>query len=283
MTLIEAPPTVTFRLNGEDVSVRADHPHLLAALREELGVTSPKDGCAPSGQCGCCTVLVGSRAVVSCQVPLTRVKGREVTTVEGLDPVERDRMARGFAATGALQCGFCTPGIVIRTKALIDQKGSALNRRTINGRLGAHLCRCTGYTKIVEAIELLASGEPIPTVARPGGVGKDGAKYEALELTLGDRPLHRRPYVADDAACRRAPHRPLPGGRVGDRHLPGRGLSGSGESDHSRRRSRRSPGRPDPQGLAGVHPGGRPYLIFGRTSWPWWWRPTCRPPAKPPG
>ncbi len=195
MTLIEAPPTVSFRLNGEDVSVRADHPHLLAALREELGVTSPKDGCAPSGQCGCCTVLVNGRALVSCQVPLTRAKGREITTVEGLDPVERDRLARGFAATGALQCGFCTPGIVIRTKALIDQKGSALDRRTINGRLGAHLCRCTGYTKIVEAIELLASGEPIPSVARPGGVGKNGAKYEAMELSLGDRP-----YIDDLAS-----------------------------------------------------------------------------------
>ena len=195
MTLIEAPPTVSFRLNGEDVSVRADHPHLLAALREELGVTSPKDGCAPSGQCGCCTVLVNGRALVSCQVPLTRAKGREITTVEGLDPVERDRLARGFAATGALQCGFCTPGIVIRTKALIDQKGSALDRRTINGRLGAHLCRCTGYTKIVEAIELLASGEPIPSVARPGGVGKNGAKYEAIELSLGDRP-----YIDDLAS-----------------------------------------------------------------------------------
>ena len=195
MTLIEAPPTVSFRLNGEDVSVRADHPHLLAALREELGVISPKDGCAPSGQCGCCTVLVNGRALVSCQVPLTRAKGREITTVEGLDPVERDRLARGFAATGALQCGFCTPGIVIRTKALIDQKGSALDRRTINGRLGAHLCRCTGYTKIVEAIELLASGEPIPSVARPGGVGKNGAKYEAMELSLGDRP-----YIDDLAS-----------------------------------------------------------------------------------
>ena len=188
MTLMEARPTVSFRVNGEEVSVRADHPHLLAALREELGIISPKDGCAPSGQCGCCTVLVNGKAVVSCQVPLTRAEGREIVTLEGLDPVERDRLARGFAATGALQCGFCTPGIVIRTKALIDQKGSALNRRTINGRLGAHLCRCTGYTKIVEAIELLASGEPIPTVARPGGVGKNGAKYEALELSLGDRP-----------------------------------------------------------------------------------------------
>ncbi len=195
MTLMKAQTTVSFRVNGEEVSVRADHPHLLAALREELGIISPKDGCAPSGQCGCCTVLVNGRAVVSCQMSLQRVKGGEIVTLEGLDPVERDRLARGFAATGALQCGFCTPGIVIRAKALIDQKGSALNRRTINGRLGAHLCRCTGYTKIVEAVELLASGEPIPTVARPGGVGKNGAKYEAMKLSLGDRP-----YIDDLAS-----------------------------------------------------------------------------------
>ena len=195
MTMMQARPTVSFRVNGEDVSVREDHPHLLAALREELGILSPKDGCAPSGQCGCCTVLVNGRAIVSCQMPLSRVKGREVVTLEGLDTVERDRLARGFAATGALQCGFCTPGIVIRAKALIDQKGSALDRKTINGRLGAHLCRCTGYTKIVEAIELLASGDPIPTVARPGGVGKNGAKYEAMELSLGDRP-----YIDDLAS-----------------------------------------------------------------------------------
>ena len=195
MTMMQAPPTVSFLVNGKEVAVRADHPHLLAALREELGLISAKDGCAPSGQCGCCTVLVNGRAVVSCQMPLQRIQGKEIVTLEGLDPVERDRLARGFASTGALQCGFCTPGIVMRAKALIDQKGSALDRKTINGRLGAHLCRCTGYTKIVEAIELLASGEPIPTVARPGGVGKNGCKYEAMELSLGDRP-----YIDDLAS-----------------------------------------------------------------------------------
>lgn len=195
MTLMQARPTVAFVVNGEEVTVRADHPHLLAALREELGIISAKDGCAPSGQCGCCTVLLAGRAVVSCQMALTRAEGKEVVTLEGLEPTERDRLARGFAATGALQCGFCTPGIVMRAKALIDQKGPALDRRTINGRLGAHLCRCTGYTKIVEAIELLASGEPIPAVCRPGGVGKNGAKYEAMELSLGDRP-----YIDDLAS-----------------------------------------------------------------------------------
>ncbi len=178
---------VGFRLNGSDVQASADHPHLLAALREELGITSPKDGCAPSGQCGCCTVLVDGKATVSCQVAMDKVAGKEVTTLEGFEPAERDRLARAFAATGALQCGFCTPGIVVRAKALIDQKGPALDRATIESRLGAHLCRCTGYVKIIEAVELLASGAPIPDVGLPGGIGKEGAKYESRSLALGDR------------------------------------------------------------------------------------------------
>lgn len=185
MTTVAA--AVGFRLNGSEVRAAADHPHLLAALREELGITSPKDGCAPSGQCGCCTVLVDGKATVSCQVSMDKVSGKEVITLEGFDTAERERLARAFAATGALQCGFCTPGIVVRAKALIDQKGPALDRATIESRLGAHLCRCTGYIKIIEAVELLASGAPIPEVGLPGGIGKEGAKYESRSLALGDR------------------------------------------------------------------------------------------------
>ncbi|HEX6166976.1 MAG TPA: (2Fe-2S)-binding protein, partial [Acidimicrobiales bacterium] len=97
--------TARFTLNGTEVEV-GDHPHLLAALREELDVTSPKDGCSPTGQCGCCTVLVDGKPTVSCSLALDRVDGRQVTTLEGLDPAERDRYAAAFAATGALQCGF---------------------------------------------------------------------------------------------------------------------------------------------------------------------------------
>ncbi|NNF63601.1 MAG: molybdopterin-dependent oxidoreductase [Acidimicrobiia bacterium] len=207
MTLTGAD-VVTLTVNGEERSVRADHPHLLAALREELGLTAAKDGCAPSGQCGCCTVLIDDKAVVSCQMSLDRVAGKSVTTLEGFDPAERDRLARGFAATGALQCGFCTPGIVVRAKNLIDKKGTDLDRSTIEGRLGAHLCRCTGYTKIVEAIELLASGEPIPEPQLPDGIGKRGSKYEGQELSLGDRDFidDMRPQGLLHAAVRLADH-----------------------------------------------------------------------------
>ena len=179
--------SAAFTVNGAPAEVDDKHPHLLTALRNDLGLTSAKDGCSPSGQCGACTVLVDGKAMASCLVSLEKAEGKAITTLEGFDRSERDRYADAFAATGALQCGFCTPGIVVRAKALIDQKGSALDRSTIEGRLGAHLCRCTGYTKIIEAVELLASGEAIEVRGRSGKIGGDGVKYEARELTLGDR------------------------------------------------------------------------------------------------
>lgn len=177
---------VSFTLNGEPVTVRRPHPHLLAALREELDVTSPKDGCSPSGQCGCCTVLIDGKAVVSCQQPLDKVAGSSIVTLEGVDESERQAFANAFAACGGLQCGFCIPGIVMRAKSQIDKKGAALTRDAMKPHLGAHLCRCTGYVKILDAIEAVAQG----TTCEPklsGEIGGGGAKYEAAPLTLGER------------------------------------------------------------------------------------------------
>jgi xanthine dehydrogenase molybdenum-binding subunit len=130
-------------------------------------------------------VLVDGKAVVACQVSLAKAAGTSVTTLEGLPESERLRYADCFAATGALQCGFCTPGIVMRTKALVDKKGAALRRDDAARHLGAHLCRCTGYVKILDAMELVARGET-PEYGPPGGIGTRGARYEARELTLGD-------------------------------------------------------------------------------------------------
>ncbi len=115
-------------VNGEAVTITGRHASLLGALRDELRLTSPKDGCSPSGQCGCCTVLIDGKARVSCQTPVEKLAGASVTTLEGLDPVEVGAMADAFAACGALQCGFCTPGIVVRTKSLLDKKGADLTR-----------------------------------------------------------------------------------------------------------------------------------------------------------
>ena len=127
----------SFQLNGETVSVSETHQHLLGALRDELGVISAKDGCAPSGQCGSCTVLVGNKARVACQTSLERTDGEDVTTLEGFDKAELQRYCDIFAAHGALQCGFCIPGILVRAKALIEKKGQALTRDETARHLGA--------------------------------------------------------------------------------------------------------------------------------------------------
>jgi len=181
----------TFDLNGTTLEASSEHPHLLAALRDELGVISPKDGCSPSGQCGSCTVLLDKKARVACQTPMEKVEGSAVTTLEGLAADERERYAAAFAAHGALQCGFCTPGIVMRTKSLLDravEKGRKLDRGDAARHLGAHLCRCTGYVKILDAVESLAAGE-VPVPLPKGGIGSSVVKVEACELTLGDRPF----------------------------------------------------------------------------------------------
>jgi len=177
---------VNFKLNGDDVSVSAEHPHLLAALREELNITSAKDGCSPSGQCGCCTVLIDGKAVVSCQQPLAKIAGSEITTLEGVSQAERERFANAFAACGGLQCGFCIPGIVVRAKAQIDKKGAGLKREDMARHLGAHLCRCTGYVKILDAIEAVAKGE-VKEAITTGGLGTRMVKKEAELLVVGDR------------------------------------------------------------------------------------------------
>lgn len=186
-TVPETDP-VSLTVNGREVLVSGRHPHLLSVLREELDITSPKDGCSPSGQCGCCTVLIDGKAQVSCQTGLEKVAGRSITTLEGFGADERDRLADAFAATGALQCGFCTPGILVRTKALLDKSTpeSPLTREKAARHLGGHLCRCTGYVKILDAIEALVADE-VPVTIAATGVGSANVKYEANELALGDR------------------------------------------------------------------------------------------------
>jgi aerobic-type carbon monoxide dehydrogenase small subunit (CoxS/CutS family) len=122
---------------------------LLDALRDTLGINEVKDGCAPQGQCGCCTVLVDGQPRVSCVTPVARVAGREVATLSGLDPDVRARLVGAFDAAAASQCGFCTPGIVVRLAAL-GRRGP-IDEHQVHTALAAHLCRCTGFQPIVEA------------------------------------------------------------------------------------------------------------------------------------
>jgi xanthine dehydrogenase molybdenum-binding subunit len=130
--------------------------------------------------------MVNGKAVVSCQTPLEKVDGGTVVTLEGIDQTERDKYSQAFAACGGLQCGFCIPGIVVRAKAQVDKKGSSLKREDMARHLGAHLCRCTGYVKILDAIEMVAQ-DVTPVLVKTGGVGSRSVKYEAEALALGDR------------------------------------------------------------------------------------------------
>ena len=117
MTDLAAPASrISFRVNGAEVSVDSDHPHLLAALRDELNVTSAKDGCSPTGQCGCCTIMIDGKAQVSCQYSVEKAQGKDIVTLEGIPDEERQKFSDAFASCGGLQCGFCIPGIVMRAK-----------------------------------------------------------------------------------------------------------------------------------------------------------------------
>lgn len=135
-------------MNGQAVHVEDEGSSLLAVLRERLRLTSVKDGCSPQGQCGCCTVLVDGQPRVSCVTPARRVAGRSITTVEGLS--DAAQWADAFCAAGASQCGFCTPGIIVRLHAA-RAKHAELSASSIDSALLAHQCRCTGWRTIYEA------------------------------------------------------------------------------------------------------------------------------------
>jgi selenium-dependent xanthine dehydrogenase len=186
---------VRFSLNGRPVTIEAaPGESLLDALRERCGVTSIKDGCQPQGQCGCCLALIDGRPLVTCAFEAHRAEGRDVLTLEGVSPHEREVVSKALAAAGGVQCGFCIPGIALHAKHLLDRQ-AAPSREEIARAIDLHLCRCTGYTQIVEAVELMAKawrGGEMPAPLDDGGVGKPLTRYGALGQALGTRP-----YVAD--------------------------------------------------------------------------------------
>ncbi len=183
---------VEFTLNGAPVSIESrEDESVLELLRDRLGLRSMKDGCAPEGSCGSCTVLLDGRACVSCAQDAARVAGKELLTQEGLDEETRRLWAECFAASGASQCGFCSPGIVMKAEALLNKRPEPTREEVERALLG-NLCRCTGYVKIVDAVQLAAAarrGEPLPEPDRSGRVGSRTVRYQAPELALGDAPF----------------------------------------------------------------------------------------------
>jgi aerobic-type carbon monoxide dehydrogenase small subunit (CoxS/CutS family) len=174
-------------VDGRQVEVADVGQSLLAVLREDLGLHCVKDGCSPQGQCGCCTVLVDGQPRVACVTAARRVAGRSITTADGL--AARERWAEAFAATGASQCGFCTPGIICRLDGLKAKQPEA-DHAAVEQALLAHLCRCTGWRTILDAWDdATAVAEP---VRRPRDLDSAARRAE-IE---GGTPQHVTPAVA---------------------------------------------------------------------------------------
>src|ERR1700674_137688 len=207
-------PKVNFTLNGKPVAVPYEPGmHLLEALREECGIVSPKNGCAPEGTCGCCAVLVDGRPVLSCLRNPEQMEGREVVTLEGIPDEMRNVLGEAFVLEGGVQCGFCIPGIVVRASSLL-RKGSTGDREAVAQALSGHLCRCTGYARIIDAIQTAGEawnngkhitrteprrhyffgeefGRQRSTSASKtaDGVGTSPSRYYGIEQALGERPF----------------------------------------------------------------------------------------------
>jgi aerobic-type carbon monoxide dehydrogenase small subunit (CoxS/CutS family) len=144
---------LTMRVNGEEVTTQIKPDALLLdVLRDELGLMGTKEACG-EGECGACTVLLDGEPVTSCLVPALKAQGREVMTVEGLaSGGELHPLQKAFVEHGAVQCGYCTPGMLMSAKALLDRTPHPTEEE-IKEAISGNLCRCTGYVKIVEAIK----------------------------------------------------------------------------------------------------------------------------------
>ena len=147
--------SIKFILNGDEVETEVrDDMMLLELLREKLSLTGTKEGCG-EGECGACTVLVDGLNVDSCLYPAMEIEGREVVTIEGLsENGELSAIQKSFLENGGVQCGFCTPGMIMSTKAFVDSlNGKSASDEDIKRALSGNLCRCTGYVQIIESVK----------------------------------------------------------------------------------------------------------------------------------
>lgn len=182
---------IQFTLNGSHVEYSGDeNVTLLKYLRNTLNITSVKDGCSCQGACGACMVEIDGEAKLSCLTPLKKLENTAVNTLEGIPAQVRDAIAKAFVEKGAVQCGFCTPGFLMRTVVLL-KKNPNPSKEEIKQALTMNLCRCTGYSKIVEAIHDAASrlsgNASGSNISVDGDVGTSYPKYEAFEMAIGKR------------------------------------------------------------------------------------------------
>jgi selenium-dependent xanthine dehydrogenase len=209
-------PKISFTLNGSPtVSSYEPGMHFLDVLRERCGVISAKNGCAPEGTCGCCAIQIDGRPVLACLRKPEQMEGREVVTLEGTSEEMRRVLGEAFVLEGAVQCGFCIPGIVMRASSLL-RKGSTGDREAVARALSGHLCRCTGYARIIDAIQTAGEawenggripreeprrhfyfGEEFGLSRNPAfvrdnhanGIGRSISRYRGIDQALGDKPF----------------------------------------------------------------------------------------------
>jgi CO/xanthine dehydrogenase Mo-binding subunit/aerobic-type carbon monoxide dehydrogenase small subunit (CoxS/CutS family) len=213
-------PKIKFTLNGK-LTVASYEPgmHFLEVLREECGIVSAKDGCAPEGACGCCAILVDGRPVLACLRKPEQMEGLQVVTLEGVPKDVRHVLGEAFALEGGVQCGFCIPGIVVRASSLLRQNQTG-DRAAVAKALDGHLCRCTGYGRIMDAIqtagEAFQNGGRFPSKeprrhlffgeefgwsrnpafanghhekANGNGIGRSSLRYGGMEQAMGEKPF----------------------------------------------------------------------------------------------
>ncbi len=207
-------PETTFTLNGNPTTVSYEPGmDFLEVLRAGCGVVSAKNGCAPEGACGCCAVLVDGQPVLACLRKPEHMAGHDVVTLEGLPEEMRRVLSEAFLMEGAVQCGFCIPGIVVRAAGLLEHNRTE-DREAVAKSLDAHLCRCTGYARIIDAIQTageawndhkqLPRDEPrrhcyfgeeygltrTTTIGHKGnGIGQSPSRYLGIEQALGEKPF----------------------------------------------------------------------------------------------
>ncbi len=178
---------MTCTINGNPVSYDGPDIKLLTLLRDHLLLTGTKDGCS-EGACGACTVLVDGKKTRACVIPLSKLEGKHVTTIEGLSEREKEVYSYCFAACGAVQCGFCIPAMVLSAKSLIDQQPNP-TKEMVKEAIKGNICRCTGYKKIEEAILMSASyfreNLPVPEKRKEEGIGLPALRLDAKEKILG--------------------------------------------------------------------------------------------------
>lgn len=147
---------LNFNINGKDASLEVSADAILSkVIREQLSLTGTKQGCM-EGECGACTILLDGKPVLSCLIPAMKANGKKIITIEGLtENGELHPIQEAFMEAGAVQCGYCTPGVILSAKALLDMEEMP-SEEYIKEELSGHLCRCTGYVQIIDAVKLAA-------------------------------------------------------------------------------------------------------------------------------